>query len=140
MDKSGPTNLFFRNLALAGVSFACLLLVAGLALTYRGRAEMGLSDRAFHSGDLRGALVHAKSAALAYVPGSQHVRMSYTRLEAIAKGAEAEGKLELGRLAWETLRNVHAQTKYPGRPQSDWERAAEAGLGRIDAAYRAEDE
>lgn len=140
MDKLGSQGRFFRNLSWAALSFVLLLVVAGLALSHRGRLEMEESDAAFHSGDLRGAIIHAKSAALAYVPGSSHVLSAYARLEAIAKGAEAEGNHELSRLAWETLRNVHAQTAYPGRPTSAWERDAEAGLRRIDAAYRDPDE
>ncbi len=139
MEKLGPQGHFLRNLALLAVSFVLLLAVAGLTLTQKGRTEMQKSDEAFHSGDLRLSLVHAKAAALSYVPGSTHVLAAYRRLEAIAKGAEAEGNHQLARLAWESLRNVHAQTAYPGRPMSEFEKAAEAGVKRVDAAYREED-
>ena len=135
MNRRGPNGTFFRNLALASVSLVLLLVVAGLTLTARGRAEMRESDSAFHAGDLRGAVVHAKAAALAYVPGSNHVLSAYARLEAVAKGAEAAGDGALSRLAWETLRSVHRQTDYPGRPVSAWQVRAEQGLKRLDVSY-----
>lgn len=134
MEKAAGSGHVFRTLALMGVSFVLFVLVACVTLTVRGREEIKKSDAAFHSGDLRAAIVHAKAAALAYVPGSEHVLAAYARLEAIAKGAEAEGNADLGRLAWETLRSVHARTQYPGRPKSAWEAHAQAGLERIDAA------
>jgi len=125
---------WLRNLALLAASLLALLAVAGVSLTRRGGQEMRLSDAAFHDGDLRASIVHAKAAALAYVPGSQHVLSAYARLFAIAKGAETRGDLLLARFAWETLRNVHVATDYPGRPRSDWERDAAAGIERIDTA------
>ena len=125
----------FRVVVFSVISLVVLLVVAGVSLTHRGRAEMRSSDQAFHSGDLRGSIRHAKAAALSYLPGSNHVLAAYERLAAIAKGAEAKGDHELGRLGWETLRNVHEQTNYPGRPTSDWEREATAGIRRIDAAF-----
>lgn len=131
---SNSSGRFYRVVIVTIVSLILLLLVAGVSLTHRGRVEMLKSDQAFHSGDLRGSIRHAKAAALSYLPGSAHVLSAYERLEAIAKGSEAKGDLELGRLGWETLRNVHEQTQYPGRPRSDWERHATAGIQRIDAA------
>jgi hypothetical protein len=119
---------------LFAVSLLALLAVAGVSLTRRGSQEMQLSDSAFHAGDLRASIVHAKAAALAYVPGSAHVLSAYARLEAIAKGAEARGDLMLARWAWETLRNVHVATHYPGRPASALERDANVGVERINAA------
>jgi hypothetical protein len=125
---------WLRNLSLLAVSLLVLLAVAGISLSRRGTQEMLLSDTAFHSGDLRTSIVHAKAAALAYVPGSEHVLAAYARLEAIAKGAEARGDLLLARWAWETLRNVHVATDYPGRPSSALERDATAGIERINSA------
>lgn len=133
-DATSSARLF-RVVVFSVISLVVLLVVAGVSLTHRGRAEMMSSDQAFHSGDLRGSIRHAKAAALSYLPGSNHVLAAYERLAAIAKGAEAKGDHELGRLGWETLRNVHEQTKYPGRPTSDWEREATAGIQRIDAAF-----
>lgn len=127
---------WLRNLALLVVSLLALLVVAGISLTRRGGTEMRLSDAAFHEGDLRASIVHAKAAALAYVPGSHHVLSAYARLEAIAKGAETRGDLLLARWAWETLRNVHVATDYPGRPRSESERDATLGIERIDAALQ----
>lgn len=125
---------WLRKLALLVLSCVALLVVAGVSLTRRGRAEMDKSDAAFHAGDVRAAAVHAKAAALAYVPGSEHVLLAYERLEAVAKGAESKGDLQVARWAWETLRAVHAETRYPGRPLSAYERAAEAGIARTGQA------
>lgn len=120
-----------RFAALAALSLVLLLVVAGISLTVRGRAEMGKSDVAFHDGRLREALVHARQAALAYVPGAEHVHDAYARIEAIAVGAESSSDRVLAKIAWDTLRLVHVQTDYPGRPPSDIEGRAKAGLARL---------
>lgn len=129
----------FRFLSAAIVAFVLLLLVAGLALTRRGRAEMALSDQAFHKGDLRSSITHARQAALAYVPGSAHVHAANERLEAIAKGAESEDNVPLALIAWDTLRLVQIRTVYPGRPPSPSQSRAEEGLKRLRTPSQADE-
>ena len=121
---------------LRGILFGtALLFLALLALCFvlmrRGEAAMAESDRAFHAGDLRSAVWEAKSAALAYVPGSPHVRRATERLEAIARGASAEGRWDLARLAWGALRLVDEQTNYPGRGSTALGVEARQQLGRM---------
>ena len=130
------SSRIFRFLTLGILSFVLLLIVAGLTLTARGRDEMAKSDVAFHDARLRDAVVHARQAALAYVPGSDHVNAAHARLLAIAKGAESSGDRELARIAWDTLRLVHVQTHYPGRPASELEQQAENGVERLRGAAR----
>ncbi len=128
-----------RFLSLALLSLVLLVVVAGVVLTFRGRDEMSQSDMAFHDGRLRDSVVHARQAALAYVPGSAHVKAAYARLVAIAKGAESSGDRELAKIAWDTLRLVHVQTSYPGRPGSELETEAEKGLLRLQNASETPD-
>lgn len=121
----------FRWVSLGLVSFVVLVVVAGVSLTLRGREAMAASDIAFHQGKNHDAVVQARKAALCYVPGSAHVRAAHDRLEAIARGAEAEGEVDLARFAWSTLRLVHLQTHYPGRLAPEGLAKAEAGIERL---------
>lgn len=122
---------FFLFLSAGLISFVLLVITSGIVLTFRGRDEMSKSDAAFHDGRLRDSLVHSRQAALAYVPGSEHVKAAYARLQAIAKGAESSGDRDLAKMAWDTLRLVHVQTSYPGRPGTELEEEAERGLKRL---------
>lgn len=135
----GARGASARFFSLALLSLVLMVVVSGLALTHRGRGEMQLSDEAFDRGDLQSSIVHARRAALAYVPGATHVGSAHARLEAIARGAESEADFEIARIAWDTLRLVHVQTNYPGRPKQVSEKRAAAGLARV-AKSRAEPE
>lgn len=130
---------WLKRLFLAGAVLSLGLLALGAVLVRRGEAAMAESDRAFHAGDLRGAVWEAKEASLAYVPGSEHVRRGVARLEAIARGAAAEGRWDLARLAWDALRLVDEQTAYPGRGATPFGRRAKAELARMQAAVGARD-
>lgn len=94
---------------------------------------MERSDAAFHRGDLVEAIAEARTAALYYVPGARHVHEAEGRLEAIARGAEAEGNWKLARRAWDALRLIAQQTHYPGRPASEAGQRAQKALKRLDA-------
>ena len=125
-----------RLASLALVAFVALVVVSGIALTARGSDEMGKSDAAFHDGDLRGAIFHARKAALAFVPGAEHVKLAHGRLEAIGRGAEAQGDEALARIAWDALRVVVEQTDYPGRPPVRAHAIAAESLKRLQQARR----
>jgi hypothetical protein len=114
-----------------------LIVTAGVTLTARGRAEMEQSDTAFDKGELQLSVRHAEKAALAYVPGAEHVLAAYERLEAIARGAESEDNIPLALISWDALRLVHARTSYPGRPRSDIEDRAMQALQRLRARDQA---
>lgn len=111
----------------------CLgILVLTLRLEREGKEHMARSDRAFHRGELSLAVLEAKSALLAFVPGAAHVGRAEDRLVAIARGAEAEGRLELARTAWDALRVGEERTSYPGKGVSERAVLAHEGLRRID--------
>jgi hypothetical protein len=109
------------------------LVVLSVVLTLRGEAAMAESDRAFHAGELRVAVWEAKEAGLAYVPGAAHVARGVARLEAIARGATAEGRWDLARLAWDSLRLLDEQTNYPGRGTTTWGARAAEGLAGLSS-------
>jgi hypothetical protein len=132
--SEGP---IFRGILFAGTLLLLALLALCFVLVRRGEAAMVESDRAFHAGDLRGAVWEAKEAALAYVPGSAHVRRANDRLEAIARGAAAEGRWDLARLAWDALRLVDEQTDYPGRGPSTLGLEAKQQLAQMGQGTRA---
>jgi hypothetical protein len=117
---------------------ALLAVVSGAFLTVRGKAALKKSDHAFHQGDMRQSIAYARQSALAYVPGAEHVGAAYSRLEAIARGAESEGDEALARVAWDTLRVVVVQTEYLGRPPSPALDLAEKNLKRLRAARERE--
>lgn len=97
----------------------------------RGERYLVESDLAFHRNDLVESLRKAKSAAMAFAPGAPHVEAAYERLRAIARGAEAEGDLNLSFQAWDAIRHAHAETRYPGRAPSPIALEAEEALSRL---------
>lgn len=122
-----------------------LLVVFVLALktareVHRGESALRESDAAFDRGDLHRSVLHARTAALAYVPGAPHVSAAYERLEAIGRGAEAEGRYEIARLAWGAVRTSVLQTRHWLVPREDELERAERALDRLNraAALRAE--
>jgi hypothetical protein len=116
------------------------------ALTARividGEAALSESDAAFDKGDLRDAILYARRAAVLYAPGAPHVSAAYTRLRAIAFGAEATKDFEIARQAWGATRAAALETKHFTTPRAlDLARAnaslarlASAGGGAADAA------
>ncbi len=125
---------WLRGFFFAAGTALLALVVLSVVLVRRGEAAMKESDRAFHAGELRIAGGEAKAAGLADVPGSEHVAEATARLEAIARGAAAEGRWDLARLSWDALRLLDEQTDYPGRgPTASGERA-KVELGHLRAA------
>lgn len=103
--------------ALRGIALTLLVAVLALAVfTARqisdGEAEMKKSDAAFDAGELRDATLHARRAAIAYAPGAPHVLESYTRLEAIAIGAEVSGRPVDALAAWRAIRSAALETRH----------------------------
>lgn len=121
------------RLAQALLVFLLVIVIFGWRERQRGVAHLERSDSAFHQNDLLTALREARAAGLAYVPGSGHVRAAEERLEAIARGAEAEGRFDLARRAWDALRVVTEATEYPGRAASPAGQRAREALKRLDA-------
>lgn len=118
------------------VALLLLILVVGLAvLTARavtaGTAAMAASDEAFHRGDVREALEHAHAAAVHYAPGAPHVARAYTRMIAVAHGAEREGKVHLAEQAWASVRGASLETRHIASPMPDALAMANASLERL---------
>ncbi|MDX2054448.1 MAG: hypothetical protein SFV15_18750 [Polyangiaceae bacterium] len=110
-----------------GPSFRWLLvgllatLLAGVTLGVRsvrdGTVQMRLSDEAFHRGDVWASTVHARRAALAYVPFAEHTELAFTRLRAAASGAEARGDWRLAQMAYRAMRAAALETSYVHVPR-----------------------
>lgn len=136
MSQSGARKPSSSTL-LSGVALLLLaLLLGGGVWTYRllerGEQSMRESDQAFHRGALSESMRGAELALRAYVPGAPHVHAAEDRLRAIARGAEAEGKLTIARAAWDALRVHEERTDYPGRGATRYGEEASAALIRID--------
>jgi hypothetical protein len=98
-----------------------------------GEREMRESDRAFDAGQLELAVLHARRAATAYVPGAPHVASGYERLRAVARGAERERDVALARGAWGAARAAAIESRHLWQPNPDVLREAEAALERLSA-------
>lgn len=127
---------------LRGVALTMLLFVMAVAtLTARavidGNREMQLSDQAFNKGDLRLAIDHARRAAVLYAPGAPHVSEAYSRLQAIALGAEAAGQAETARMAWQAVRGAALETRHVWIPERAELQRANENLARLQAASAA---
>lgn len=137
--KGGLSSQSLKWAAFGLVAFVILVVVSGLTLVSRGQEEMRLSDQAFDDGNLHRSIFHARKAALSFVPGAEHVKNAYERLDAIGRGAEAQGDEELARVAWEALRGAVEQTDYPGRPVPAAHDRAARNLERLRKAREQDD-
>lgn len=82
-----------------------------------GAVQMQLSDAAFHRGDVWAATVHARRAALAYVPFAGHTDLAFLRLKAAAEGAEARGDWRLAQMAYRAMRAAALETSTVHQPR-----------------------
>jgi hypothetical protein len=126
------TGVWLRRLALSIVVLVGLSAVMTARVITRGTAALESSDRAFDRGELESAVLEARTAALAYVPGAPHVSSAYERLAAIARGAEAEGRYALARTAWSSVERCALETGHWFDSRDAALEEARAGLGRLD--------
>jgi hypothetical protein len=130
-------------LALGLVSFA----LGTFRTLERGQQELASSDAAFDRGELETALLHARRAALLYVPGAPHVTAAYERIRAIALGSERAREPVMAAAAWRAMRAAAIETAHSWQPHgfelaeanAQLERllsAAPGNLGFADAAAR----
>jgi hypothetical protein len=120
----------------AGVALALVFVLLGLRTLFEGTHQLKLSDEAWHRGDVWEATVHARRAAMAYVPGSSHVPLAQARLLAAAEGAEARGDRRMAQMAYRAMRAALMETRHPGAPRkTELARVAErlAALGAAEA-------
>jgi hypothetical protein len=112
-------------------------VLAVAALTARvihdGQKQMLDSDRDFDRGDLRGATMHARRAAVLYAPGAPHVADAYARLVAIAVGSESAGNVEMAELAWRAVRGAALETRHLWVPHRIELERANQSLARLEA-------
>jgi hypothetical protein len=125
------TGVILRQLG----ALAMLLLVVFALLAQgsiqRGEREMLESDRAFDAGQLGLAVLHARRAATAYVPGARHVISGYERMRAVARGAERERDVALARSAWGALRAAAIESRHLWQPHPEALAEADAELARL---------
>lgn len=127
------TGVWLRRVAVTLVVVIGLFAVYTARVVSRGTAALARSDAAFDRGDLEAAVLEARIAALAYVPGAPHVAAAYGRLAAIARGAEAEGRYTLSRTAWGAVERAGLETEHWFDTHADARKEAQAGLARLDA-------
>jgi hypothetical protein len=123
-------------------ALAALVVVAATAvLTGRelavGQAEVTAADAAAARSDWGEAVVHARAAAEALVPGSPWPARGWGRLEAIGHDAEARGDDATAMLAYGAMRSAALATRAPGSGSDRWRTKAEDALARV-ASYRRE--
>jgi hypothetical protein len=123
------------------LAFAALVVVATLAvLTAReiavGRGEVTAADEAAARSDWWEAVVHARAAAEALVPGSPWPERGRQRLDAIGRDAEARGDDATAMLAYGAMRAAALATRGPGSGSDRWRARAEDGLARVAASRR----
>jgi hypothetical protein len=125
-----PLGTWMRRL-----SYGLLVLVVALvAMTLRavreGESALEASDAAFNRGDLPGATLEARRAALAYAPGAPHTRLALARLRAIAVGSEGAGDPETARLAWGAIRAAALGARHLSTPYAAELEEANQALAR----------
>jgi hypothetical protein len=125
------TGFILRQLgALAMLVLVVFALLAQRSIE-RGEREMLESDRAFDAGRLELAVLHARRAATAYVPGARHVTSGFERLRAVARGAERERDVALARNAWGAVRAAAIESRHLWQPHPEALGEAEAELTRL---------
>ncbi len=113
------------------------LLVVLLLAAVTGRAVLGgerelrLSTAALDAGDLDGAIMHARAAALWYVPGAPHVDVAYGRLWAIGEEAERRRRWDVSLAAYRAIASASSSTRSVSRPRADLVILAETGAARV---------
>ena len=112
-----------------------LTLVLG-AITLRavigGEGEIAKSTEALDRGDVHGAVEHARSSALYYVPGAPHVRVAYARLLAIGEEAERRREWDFALLAFRSVTTASHSTRWIVAPRSEDAAFAELSVDRVE--------
>jgi hypothetical protein len=110
------------------------MVVARLA--HLGSAELLASQAASAAGDVEGATVHARRAAMAYFPGAAHVAASYRKLRDLAVESEARGDLAASLFAWRAVRSAALGTRFLLTPRERERQVADANIARLSSAVR----
>ena len=125
------TGLWLRRLAVLLLTGVLSVTLLGWRAISEGEAEMARSDAAFNEGDLPTSLLHARRAAVLYVPNAPHVRRAYGRLTAIAIGAESRGDTLAARAGWRAIRGAALETRHVWVPERQQLDQANRNLARL---------
>lgn len=125
-----------RLAALVALVVASTLAVLTAREIALGRTEVAAADVAAARSDWWEAVVHARAAAEALVPGSPWPERGRERLEAIGRDAEARGDDATAMLAYAAMRTAALATRAPGSGSDAWRAKAEQGLARVAASRR----
>lgn len=126
-----------------GVVRAALIALGGAAAVlglvtarnvYAGESALADAELAFDRGELQESIAAARRAASFAVPGAPHVDRAYRRLVVIAQGAEALGRRELARSAWQAVRGAALSTDSPWSPARPELGRANQSLARLAAS------
>ncbi|MDB4993763.1 MAG: hypothetical protein JWM74_1195 [Myxococcaceae bacterium] len=102
-----------------------------------GSSAIAASDRALAAGDRVLAIEEARAAAEAVAPGSPYPARGYTRLDAIAREAEARDDDDTAAAAWRAMRTAAIGTRGLGVPdETTTLERANAGIARTATRVR----
>lgn len=117
---------------LAAVLLVIVVLAAVvLALVERGRASLAQCEAALERGDTALAIVFAKRAAQARLPGSPYPPQAYERLASIARERERAGDTDTARVAYRAIVSASRSTGDDGDAHVGEARSA---LAKLDGA------
>lgn len=135
MTRAAERGAAARRVLLGVILAMALGLVSFALATFRtleqGEQELGLSDAAFDRGELEPALLHARRAAILYVPGAPHVTGAYERMRAIALGSERAREPTLAIAGWRAMRAAALATAHLWQPHAYELGEANAQLERL---------
>jgi hypothetical protein len=119
---------------LSALALAMMLVgAAGAHEWSAGKDATQESDSALARGEVREATVAARRAAEAVVPLSPYASQGHARLEAIARAAEAEGRLGDAAFAWRAMRSAAVATR-PAKDSQTRVEEADKGILRVASA------
>ncbi len=113
------------------VVLAVLIGALAFVLVSRGRVALEESEDALARGDVGLAIVFAKRAAQARLPGSPYPARASERLLEIGRAREAAGDIDSARSAY---RAVVAAGRSTGEPHGPHAEAARQALAKLDGA------
>ena len=94
---------------LAAVAASCFII--SLRLSHEAKLAMAASDSAFDTGELKQSQLEAQIALTMSVSDLLQFRHTVDRLNAIALGSEATGRLKTALLAWSSLSATNYSVK-----------------------------
>ncbi len=122
--------------AKAVLAFGLLAAAGGLATAravHQGERELRSAEALAATGKLREAVVHARQAAMWFVPGAPHVPAAYAKLVSIARLAEGRGDPDTALFAWHAVRTSALSTRWVFIPHDDELAIANASIARLSS-------